>query len=257
MHFVFDLDGTLCFDYHHIDSLILTILKEAGDYGHQISFASARSYRDCLGLLQGSLAEELVIALNGGVAYDKGQVIFERTVDSSFFHDLMNWCQTYNLPYFVDDSFHYSCHILEKIPFMSSVDPLKLAKQLPLTDLNHPIKAVVYMGEQEELVADLIGELSRQEKADVSYHEREKCLYINPFATNKASTVEALIGQDMIAFGNDKNDIELFKKALYAVQVGDYPPLKAYADEIIPLTTDPSQAVAERIAHLFREFEGR
>ena len=34
-----------------------------------------------------------------------------------------------------------------------------------------------------------------------------------------------------MAFGNDQNDIELFEKALYAVQIGDFPALQPYADD--------------------------
>ena len=51
MKFVFDLDGTLSFDYMTIDEEIQQVLLKANDYGHEVVFASARSYRDCLGLL--------------------------------------------------------------------------------------------------------------------------------------------------------------------------------------------------------------
>ena len=41
------------------------------------------------------------------------------------------------------------CQILEKIPFIASVDPLRRARRLELTDLQHPIKVVIYMGNHE------------------------------------------------------------------------------------------------------------
>ncbi len=51
MKFVFDLDGTLSFDYMTIDEEIKQVLMTAPQFGHEVLFASARSYRDCLGLL--------------------------------------------------------------------------------------------------------------------------------------------------------------------------------------------------------------
>ena len=71
MKFVFDLDGTLSFDYMTIDEEIKQVLLTAPQFGHEVLFASARSYRDCLGLLGPELSQQIVIGLNGGVAFDK------------------------------------------------------------------------------------------------------------------------------------------------------------------------------------------
>ena len=49
MKFVFDLDGTLSFDGVTIDEEIKQVLVRAEEFGHEVAFASARSYRDCTG----------------------------------------------------------------------------------------------------------------------------------------------------------------------------------------------------------------
>ena len=49
----------------------------------------------------------------------------------------------------------------------------------------------------------------RQDKAHIRYHAHEKCIYLNPADTHKATTVEELCGENFVAFGNDQNDIEL------------------------------------------------
>ena len=36
MNFVFDIDGTLCFDGQHIDNRIISRLKQLQSYGHQV-----------------------------------------------------------------------------------------------------------------------------------------------------------------------------------------------------------------------------
>ena len=46
---------------------------------------------------------------------------------------------------FVDDTFDYSGQILEKIPFVANVDPLKKAQYRSLEELTDPIKVVIYM----------------------------------------------------------------------------------------------------------------
>lgn len=63
MKFVFDLDGTLSFDGVTIDDEIKQVLLRAEEFGHEVAFASARSYRDCLDLLGDPLSQQLVIGL--------------------------------------------------------------------------------------------------------------------------------------------------------------------------------------------------
>lgn len=257
MKIVFDLDGTLSFDYHTIDEDIKQVLLEAPDYGHEVVFASARSYRDCLGLLGQDLKQNLVIGLNGGLAYRNRQLVFEERLEPSAYQTVVKWCQTYNLPFFVDDIFDYSGQILEKIPFIASVDPLKVAEQKRLVDLTDPIKMVIYMGDREELLDDSLALFQSLESLEVSYHAHEKCIYINPLGRHKASTIVELLGHDFIAFGNDQNDIEMFEASVYAVQIGNFPALKPYADDMVPAQDNLSKAVAAKILQVFADFRGK
>ncbi|MGT2828339.1 HAD hydrolase family protein [Streptococcus hillyeri] len=251
MRFVFDLDGTLCFDGKTIAPEIKEVLTEASHYGHQIVFASARSYRDCIPVLGEELSQELVIGLNGGLAYDEGNLIFHSHLEEKGYKAVLSWCHRYNLPYFVDDDFHYSGQQIEKMPFASHVDPLHLAKQLPLVELKNPIKIVIEMSRHEDLVEDMASELTLLNVMDVSYFAHEKCLYINPYETNKATTIVDLLGNDFVAFGNDKNDKAMFKASLYSVQVGDYAFLEKYTDEKLPAD---SSAIAQKLKELYQQF---
>ena len=117
MKFVFDLDGTLSFDGVTIDDEIKQVLVRAEEFGHEVAFASARSYRDCLGLLGDELCQKLVIGLNGGVAYHQGQLVHADYLDKDVYRQVLGFSRHYNLPFFVDDTFDYSGQILEKIPF--------------------------------------------------------------------------------------------------------------------------------------------
>ena len=48
-----------------------------------------------------------------------------------------------------------------------------------------------------------------------------------------------------------QNDISLFKNAIYGVQIGDYPYLNNFADEVIPAI---NAVIAEKIRLLFEKF---
>ncbi|MEI3023788.1 MAG: HAD family hydrolase, partial [Streptococcus sp.] len=51
--------------------------------------------------------------------------------------------------------------------------------------------------------------------------------------------------------------IELFEKALYAVQIGDFPALRPYADDQLVAKQNQPQAVAAKILQVFAEFRGK
>ena len=113
---------------------------------------------------------------------------------------IVSYCDTYNLPYFIDDTFNYAIQNPEQIPFLSNVDPLNKARILPVHELNEPIKVVIPLVEHEDIREDLIFNLNKLECLDLSYHDIERCLYINPKGVSKASTavgsgaVEAQVG---------------------------------------------------------------
>lgn len=254
MKFVFDIDGTLCFDGLTIADELKHCLLDAQNQGHEVIFATARSYRDVISLLGEQLSQNLVIALNGGVVYQNGKLLNEQHISKKVINDLLTWSQRYNLPYFIDDNFNYSTYIPEKIPFIKTVDVLGKGKRLELSELQEVIKVVLYMGDHEELVADLCDDLTALGEIAISYNENEKCLYILPADINKAASVMDHVGADFVVFGNDKNDKELFKAALYAVQIGNYKPLRKYADEQILIQEGTEELILSKIQALFEQF---
>ena len=87
---------------------------------------------------------------------------------------------------------------------------------MPVQELNKPIKAVIPLAEHEDIREDLIFNLNKLECLDLTYHDIERCLYINPKGVTKASTVLNHFGRDFVSFGNDQM-IFLFLKMLYMV----------------------------------------
>ena len=241
MKFVFDLDGTLCFDGMTMSKELQEVLLTAPKYGHEIIFATARSYRDCLSILEGELKKLTVVGLNGGEVFQDEHLVSQYTIPAHALRTIVSYCDTFN----------YAIQNPEQIPFLSNVDPLNKARILPVQELNKPIKAVIPLAEHEDIREDLIFNLNKLECLDLIYHDIERCLYINPKGVTKASTVLNHFGRDFVAFGNDQNDIYLFKNAIYGLQVGNYTYLKDFADEVIPAI---NTVIAKKIKQLFEKF---
>lgn len=230
-----------------LQKVILSVPK----YGHDIIFATARSYRDCLSILERYLNKLTVVGLNGGEVFQDGCLVFKYMIKTKALTAIVDYCNTLNLPYFIDDTFNYAIQNPEQIPFLWKVDHLNKATILTVQELNKPIKVVIPLVEHENLREYLIFNLNKLGCLDLSCHNIERCLYINAKGITKASTVLNHFGKDFVAFGNDKNDILLFKNALYGVQVGDFPYLKDFADEIIlPVSTE----LLKKIKLLFEKF---
>lgn len=67
MRFVFDIDGTLCFDGRLIDQTIIDTLLQLQHDGHELIFASARPIRDLLPVLPSVFHQHTLIGANGAL----------------------------------------------------------------------------------------------------------------------------------------------------------------------------------------------
>lgn len=251
MRFVFDLDGTLSFDGKTIAPEITQALLEADSYGHQMTFVSARAYRDCLPILGEKLAQETVVSLDGSLVHYQGNLVFQRCIDDKGFKEILSWCQQYNLPYFIEADFNYCSHLMEKIPFDRQVDPQHLGHQISLEELTNPSKIIVEMSNHEDLVLDMLADLKQLGQVDIAYDSLEKYFLIRPTDTDRASSLEEVHGNDFVVFGDSRNDKAMFKASLYCIQVGDYQPLQEFSDEIIPRD---SSAISQKIKELYSKF---
>ena len=56
------------------------------------------------------------------------------------------------------------------------------------------------MGGHEELVDEIIERIEKTDKAHIRYHAHEKCIYLNPADTHKATTVEEPLWREFRGF---------------------------------------------------------
>lgn len=233
MNFVFDIDGTICFGNNKIPKDIYEEIKTLQEKGHRVIFATARSYRDSLPVIGEYFKNNIVVGLNGGYVYKDSKIELIHHINKSSFEKIMTNVIEEDLPYFVDEDFSYTCYKEEEFGFAPTIDPLKLTEKMNLNEINRPVKVVVGLTnyKNKEVFINMIKAIPN---LDVMYHEREETLYINSYNITKATTIlEVLNGENYIAYGNDKNDIDMFKNSSYSVQVGDLEYLKEYSSEII------------------------
>lgn len=74
MRFVFDIDGTLCFDGRLIDQTIIDTLLQLQHDGHELIFASARPIRDLLPVLPSVFHQHTLIGANGAMISQQSKI---------------------------------------------------------------------------------------------------------------------------------------------------------------------------------------
>lgn len=73
MNFIFDIDGTICFDGCSIDSSIKQRLFKLRQANHNVILASARPIRDLLPVIP-EFADDTLIGGNGSIISKNGQI---------------------------------------------------------------------------------------------------------------------------------------------------------------------------------------
>ncbi|MGY4676171.1 HAD-IIB family hydrolase [Pasteurella sp. P03HT] len=249
MIFVFDIDGTICFDGKQIPMEIEQALEQLMASSHQLIFASARPIRDLLPLLNDQLKQAILIGGNGAITQINQQIEARTPISNTDFIYLQHWIDTFDLDYLVDDVWHYSKRIRQPHPIEQQIDPAKLAENKPLLAFHTPIKSLL-LNLSEVQYRTLKQHLETRPLNLVSYHEKHQGFHLDITAQNinKYHTLNAIIGdQKYIAFGNDLNDLMLLQHAHYSVCIGDVAPLQSVTNTT--LSCNPVQ-IAEKITQL-------
>lgn len=224
MNFVFDLDGTLCFNFKSIDKEIIDALQELKFAGHQVIFASARPIRDLLPVIPSSFHKGLLVGGNGTFTYDHGhiQVInFEQQI----LDKLIELIHLHQLEFLADGQWNYAFSGNVVHPIYQNIDKTN-STNIPLEQLLPVCKLVLFQPNEEVLEALQVIPVS------VTHYKTEHALDISPLGINKVRGLHMLNIQQFIAFGNDSNDQCLFEHAVHSVCVGNNE-VKRYAKENI------------------------
>lgn len=251
MNFIFDLDGTICFKGIPVTKNIIGTLKELEQNGHQVIFASARPIRDLLPVIDEHFHLATLIGGNGSLISKNGKVIFSRAFSPIQLAAMKNIIETYSAAYLIDGEWNYAYTGNPEHPIKSNLDPNGLAEEVLLEDLGKVVKILVLHSADQEKIASEAEKLGLR----VHRHHGEDIVDISPPGIDKWSAIQeiGIKEKEYIAFGNDANDIEMFRHAKYAVMIGEHKQLAHYAKRAILLDEDCEQTIVDCLKELSDE----
>lgn len=142
LKFVFDLDGTICFKGQPISITILQALAELNDEGVEVIFASARSIRDMLPVIDEAFHHYTMIGGNGSLISKNGKVIKSDSFSSNELNEIKRLIEQYNATYLIDGEWDYAYTGPIDHPILLNLDPAKLAKKVNLESLTYAFKGI-------------------------------------------------------------------------------------------------------------------
>lgn len=244
MIFVFDLDGTLCFMGKPLSKTITLALNELRENGHDIIFASARPIRDMLPILQKEFHTLPLIGGNGSLISVDGH-IKSTAFSKEQRQEIKRIIDKYDATYLIDSEWDYAYTGPNNHPILLNLDPGKLADKKSFDSLSSIVKVLFITANDMD---KLVEELSTMEVV-IHRHQNEEAIDISPKNVDKWTALEKICVKrhSYFAFGNDANDIPMFKNAGFSVMIGEHSELFSYANESIPLTNNIERKIAEKL----------
>lgn len=224
MNFVFDIDGTLCFDGKTIEPSIIHALEDLKLAGHEVIFASARPIRDLLPVLPANFKNGKLVGGNGCYVAN-GDVITAQYFEIPLVQQLHIIIQDDDLSYLADGEWDFAYTGNSEHPIYKNIDQTS-AKNRDFTQLEKICKLVLF--EPTKTVVDKLKALP----VNITMYKNENAIDLSPLGINKVAGLHKLNIHNFIAFGNDSNDQCLFEQAEYSVCIGEHE-VGAYASKKI------------------------
>lgn len=216
MNFVFDIDGTICFDGNNIDKSIADKISKLGENcENRVIFATARPIRDAEHLVEQCIKNSDIIGGNGTIIKVEGitktNVLLKKDAEKIYnFFSKENILIDYDWDYYFEGN--------TNIPFLNKIDPLKKAKCVKILSLNDILKIVIISDGNFKI--DQLLEMC--DSIEYTFYPKEKIHEFVKKNINKHIGIKTIIGdQDYVFFGNDINDIVALENAKLGYIVGD------------------------------------
>lgn len=218
--FVFDIDGTICFNGKFIEPRLNQVIQQLKQQ-HQIIFASARPIRDLLPVVK-DYSNHWLIGGNGSIISKDGKIQTIAYIPKDLFENMVQLINDYDLNYIIDGDFDYAANVSESHPIYRQLDPERLATNVKIAHIQHAIK-VILLGIEEKLFEKLKQWFQAYEDVlSIHIHELDHSIDITAQNIDKYTTLKQMIGeQNYIAFGNDVNDAQLLQHAQKSFYVAD------------------------------------
>ncbi|UVI28076.1 Cof-type HAD-IIB family hydrolase [Paenibacillus spongiae] len=244
MIFVYDLDGTICFKGKPLSDPMVRVLDSVKENGHEIVFASARPIRDLLPVLPAHMRHAPMVGGNGAFIKADGLNISTVHFEQPIAEEIIRLIKTYEADYLIDSAWDYAFSGNNDHPIRRNVDPEQRARNIRLEELNEIVKVVILRSLNAQLMAEELGNLPV-----VTYmHGTEAIIDISPVGVDKWTGLKALgiKPYEYIAFGNDANDVPMFRHAKRSICVGTH-------SDLMQLTLESVKSDEEQVIHKILE----
>lgn len=232
---VFDVDGTLSFDGTSIAEDIVEALV-AASHKHRIVFASARPLRDLAPIVPAAVSSAWLVGANGALRSGPSGVTSTH-FSAETRARLDSIIAGHRLTHLIDGEWDYSYTGDGGDSVIAKVNRAG-ANNVPASSLGVYVKALVFAPTRETTRA--LHSLG----LTVTEHSAEHVIDLAPTGIDKATGVAALAGHvPFIAFGNDANDVSLFRSAARSYCVGVHPAGQHATERIAP--EEVARAIAE------------
>ncbi len=248
--FVFDLDGTLLRDDKTISESTTNVLIDLVKKNNSIMFATARAPRDIYEYIPYALRNSPIICYNGACIVKEGKIIYKRELLRECILEVIKLAKQYNYNEIcleINDKLYSN---FNPVDFFGNVS----TQITNLTDLNFQTAYKIIVCSKKIINYNFKEELPTQCKGIIT-DKGTLCQIMNKEAS-KWNSIEflrkelSINNMDIIAFGDDYNDIDMIKNAGIGIAMGNAETaVKDVADFIID--TNMNDGVAKYIVNTF------
>lgn len=230
MTFIFDIDNTIFHEHKEkLNEANGKAIRNLIDNGHEVIIATARQAKNLEPLIKLDLIDRVkLVASNGAYIRDNDKL----ELNPIYFEDLADLkgiIRNGNYPsVFISENYYgFTPHSDGSVPMMTNF--INQSSEPHNIDTMIHVNMVYIYAEQSDLLENKLNQLY----VDFYYCPVYKNYIICKRGINKQTGVRSLTSDEYIAFGDDLNDIDLFKGSVRAYCVGENQELKHFADKVI------------------------
>jgi Cof subfamily protein (haloacid dehalogenase superfamily) len=221
--FIFDLDGTIVFESVMLSPTNENIIQKIIDHGHEVIFATGRSYRDFKIVMPTMFHNHKATLFSGALSRDvDGEIRRSMHVPRACVEEIVELCLKHETMFIMDNISHY---------YHPPTDDTRLGfidSQLSHYRIEN-IEKMLGTDIYKILVLDMklhemFTEYARDNDLVIKHHSYDGYFDIVINGCNKYDGVLPLIGdyanEDIFVFGNDFNDYEMLSNFQNSVVFG-------------------------------------
>lgn len=269
-----DLDGTLLTDDKKVSKANKNTLQKLINKGYKVVIATGRRYSTAKRFVEGIDDDLIIFANNGNIVRNikDDKVIIKKYLDTDDFHTIINEGKNSGLhPIIHVDYFDEGYDILIELDvndskysnyFSGKVESYRKVEDLLLIE-DPRVLTVVYMGDEEEIESflDIVTE-KYPEKYSSNIMENITSAgalleIMNPLGSKWLSLEEyskekGISKEEIIAIGDDNNDIEMIKMAGLGIAMKNASKGVKKAADIITEDDNNEDGVANILSHVLK-----